>query len=294
MNHKSNKLFWIGAICIILQGIIYGCSDPLVKMLLLEVPVFAFLPVRFFVSGCFIFLIWHRRILQELKNAPVKSYILPSLSMAFAYLFVNTALSLTQATNVSFIRSLTVIITPLLSCILLKRTPSREDVLTYSLVPVGLFLISMKGRSLAFDSGCICALCAAILVSVSLLSSPEARKYVSPITLSFTQILSSFLLYLVVGLLNHDFSMANIQPMFSWQLGLILLYAAIISTVGGYCPQNMAFSYITPETAGLFQCSYPLATALMAPLLIHESLTLAGYAGVLIILFCIIRKSISH
>ena len=69
-----------------------------------------------------------RRILATLRTSKIRSWLVAGVLIGMCYLLNNVALSLTEATSVAFLRSLSVIITAVFSFILLGEKLSAAGV----------------------------------------------------------------------------------------------------------------------------------------------------------------------
>lgn len=134
-------------------------------------------------------------------SVPIGKYIVPGLCMSSAFIFSNLSLRFTAATNMSFIRSLSALIVPILALVFYKQKLKKAEHLS-------------------------------------------------------------------------------------------LLYAAIGCTIAGYMLQNTALQHISAKKIGIVQCLYPIATALIAFLVLNETLSLAGIVGALIITVCVIGENL--
>ncbi|MFV0364063.1 MAG: DMT family transporter [Suipraeoptans sp.] len=289
---KANKIgFNWKIICtgmILLQSLFYGLMDPLAKIVYMEVPVLSFMMLRNAIAASFIFLLWRKKIIKELKNVSVKHYIVPCLCMACAFNFSHMALEQTAATNVAFLRSLSTLMVPLMLLIFYHKRYSKKTVLLQLMMLLGLYLLCAHGGLTDFGKGEIYAIIAALLVAGSLVFGRDSLKYIGAETLSFVQSACAVVICFVWGMANHDIQktqwMDIINPTYFW----ILIYAALMCTVGGYLLQNIALRHISCHNVGVLQATYPVITALAAAILLHEHLSTMGLVGAAIIVSCVV------
>ena len=84
------------------------------------------LTFRYAIALAFLLLLFGRQVLRGLKACSVRDWLAPSLSIAGAYVAGNIALTLTAATSVAFLRSLSTVMTPLLALVFFRRRMGRS------------------------------------------------------------------------------------------------------------------------------------------------------------------------
>ena len=57
-------------------------------------------------------ILFRKRIMETLRTVPVRMWLIPGMCIGLSYLLNNVALSMTDATSVAFLRSLSVVMTP--------------------------------------------------------------------------------------------------------------------------------------------------------------------------------------
>ncbi len=274
---------------IVLQSILYGAMDVISKLVYHTMPVYSFLFLRYVLAAGIMLLIWHKTILRELKTASVKDYIIPGLCMSCAFIFSNLALQWTTATNVSFLRSLSAILVPVLLLVFFHQKYKRKDVVIQLLMIVGLYLLCIKGGFHGIGIGELFALIAALLVAGSLVFGKSALQSISAVSLSFVQTFLSIFVCGTMCILTD--SAGYLARAFDWKIILALFYAAIACTIGGYMLQNIALEHISSKITGMVQCLYPVATAAIAYFVLNERLNLAGMLGAAVIIASILLES---
>ena len=118
---KGISLRWLPFFFIFLQSVLYGFGDPISKAAYEVLPVFSLLTVRYGIAFLFLLLIFNKRIVQGIKTASLKDWLLPSLCIGGSYVLSNIALELTAATSVAFLRSLSTSMTPLLALAVYRK-----------------------------------------------------------------------------------------------------------------------------------------------------------------------------
>ena len=109
MDKRSAKFARWPEMLIILQSVVYGFGDPISKIAFEVTPVYSMMTVRYSIAFLVCFILFHKRIIRTVKTVPVKAWLIPGLCIGLTYLLNNVALSLTDATSVAFLRSLSVV-----------------------------------------------------------------------------------------------------------------------------------------------------------------------------------------
>lgn len=274
---------------ILLQDVLYGFGDPISKRAYESVPVYSLLAARYWIALAFLALLFGGRILRELRGCSWRALILPSLCMAMALLLSNSAIKLTAATAVAFLRSTSTILTPLLALVVYRRRYPARHIPVLLFMLVGLYLFCGPGGLSSFGFGEMFALASALMTAGALLFAGEAVHRVSPITLTAMQTAASAVLTTGCALIFDGGIRLSDAGAENWA---VIFYLAILCTTVGYLLQNSALKRIPASTVALLQCAYPVMTAAFSFLLLGERLTAAGTAGALIILACVAAETI--
>ena len=269
---------------ILLQSFLYGFGDPVSKVAYEAMPVFSLLTVRYLIAFVVLCFIGGRDMVGELKTASVKAWLPPSLCIACCYVISNIALKLTAATSVAFLRSMSTIMTPLLSSVFFGKRYGWKHVLIQILVLVGLYLLCGYGGLSGFGWGEVLALISALLMAGTLLFGQNALRGIRPLTLTTVQAAASaFVAGICAILFDGGFDISSAAPVV-WG---IILYLALACTAAGYLLQNTALRSISAKTVALLQCACPVMTALFSFLILSEHMSAVGLIGAGILLLCV-------
>jgi drug/metabolite transporter (DMT)-like permease len=206
-------------------------------------------------------LIWGKSIAEDIKSHSVKDWIAPCLCIGTSLIVSNTALSMTYAANVSFVRSLSALIVPVLMFVFYKKKIRPLEYLLFGVILAGLYLLCGKNGVTGWGMGETLAFAAAVLGAGALAFAPTSLKKLRPITLSFLQASTAAGLCLVTGGVTGRLQFGALaQP----QVALAIAYAAIFCTLGGFLLQNIALSHIPAKLVGMTQSLYPICSAFFA------------------------------
>ena len=281
---SENKNTRFGAeMLIVIQCLVYGFGDPISKIAFEVVPVYTMMTVRYSIAFLFCFAIFGRRIVRTVKSVPVKSWLIPGLCIGLSYVLNNVALDLTEATSVAFLRSLSVVITPLLAFIAFRKRYSVKNIAVQILVLPGVYLLCVKGGLSGFGAGEVAALSAAALMAATLVFTGKYIDQVDPVSMTALQAGCSAIIALAGSLIFEGGVHPGAATPKAW---LIILYLAIACTFLGYLLQNLALTKISERSVSLIQCLCPVMTAVFSLILLGERLSAAGVAGAAIIIIC--------
>lgn len=279
-----------GILMIILQSIIYGLLDPFSKLAYQVIPVLSFLWVRYIVAAGFMLLIWHKPILADLHSVPLKKYIVPALCMGCAFIISNTGLLYTSVANVGFVRSTTPIVVSLMLLLFFHKHFPWYSWLNLALVMLGIFLLGGGHGISSFGLGELYAFGGTVLVAGSLVFGTDALKSIKAITLSFVQTVCSIFVCPTAALLQGSLQTTPWQHFLEPSIIGTLLYASLFCTVAGYQLQNMALERISSKKISMFQCSYPVTAAIVAFIVLGESMSFISILGAALICCCVIAE----
>ena len=275
------------AACLLMlfQGVIYGLGDPLAKIAYRCLPVYTLLSIRYILAAATVFLLFGRQIAGSLRTCSVRDWLLPCGCTAGAYMLGNLALVYTNATSVAFLRSTSVIMTPLLAIVCFRKFPSRMFLLFLLMSVVGLYLLCGRGSASGFGMGEILALLTALLSAGALISSEGPLKKMSSIALTAMQTVMSAAMAVLCMLFKGDWKPGGEVPLWAW---LIVVYLALFSTIGTYLLQNAALRRASARTVSLIKSFCPVMTTVFSFLILGETLSLPGAIGVGLILASIL------
>ena len=286
---KANFKRWPEAL-IILQSIVYGFGDPISKIAFEVTPVYSMMSVRYSIAFVVCFVLFRKRIINTLRTVPVRAWLIPGLCIGLTYLLNNVALALTDATSVAFLRSLSVVFTPVFAFLIYRTHYKWQHIALQILVLPGLYLLCVRGGLSGFGIGEVVTLVAACFAAGTLVFSKSYIETVDPVSLTALQGGCSAALAIGGSFIFEGGIHVETTTPVAW---MIILYLAIMCTFLGYLMQNLALTRISDRSVALLQTLCPVMTALFAFILLGERLSAAGIAGALIIIVCVTLSTIT-
>ena len=281
MKNRTNR--W-PEMLIILQSLVYGFGDPISKIAFEVTPVYSMMSVRYTIAFVVCFVLFRKRIIETLHTVPVRAWLIPGLCIGLTYLLNNVALALTDATSVAFLRSLSVVFTPVFAFLIYRTHYSRLHIALQILVIPGLYLLCIRGGLSGFGAGEVVTLAAACFAAGTLVFTKGYIETVDPISLTALQAGCSAVL--AIGgsfIFERGIHLETTTPK-AW---LIILYLAVICTFLGYLMQNLALTRISDRSVALLQTLCPVMTAIFSFFLLGERLSATGIIGAVIIIVCV-------
>lgn len=276
---------------ILLQSIIYGYGDAISKYAFDQVSVYPLLFVRYWMAVVVLFLVFNKRAISGLKSSRLKPLILPSLCIAMSYIVTNVAISLTSPTIMAFLRSLTVVFTPILAWIAYRSVYSKKHIPIQLLILAGLYLLcGVREQGFqGFGIGEMLSLLGSIMAAGALVFGKSALESTDSVTLTIVQAIASALSVTIILPFVPD---AVDYGNYNVEIWGVIAYMAITCTVGGYLLQNQALTAISARLTALLQCTYPVMTAIFAYFVLEEKLSFDAVIGSAIILGCVVAETL--
>lgn len=270
---------------ILLQSVVYGFGNPLTKIAYKSITPFWLLSIRFSIAFLIFLIFFGKRIFNEIQKTGFLSFLPASLSMALAYISCNVALSLTKATNVGFMMSLSVIIAPILSRFILKTRYEFRKVPLQLMVLLGVFLLHLNGDSISFNMGDVISIFMAVFLAASLVLGEKSLQSKDAIAVSAMQCGLTALLSLILALTFDSFAtLKTVKP----DAVFVILYLALFCSCMAYFFQNKALTVLTSSTVSMLQCTQPICTAVVSYFLLGETMGMAAILGSVIIIICLL------
>ena len=287
----------LGISMIVLQSVIYGLPDSYVKLVYQEFPVMSFLGCRYALATLLMLVFWGKNIIEDVRQAEVKHYIIPVLCMGSAFLISNSALKYTTVGNAAFVRSSTPIVAAVMLMLFFQRRFTWRDAVILSIVLGGMYCLAVqRGASFSqgFGFGELLSFTAACAMAGSLVFGKDALKYIKPLSLSWLQCVASLMFCCLVGLFDGSLQSTDwnlLEKNYVWGS---LLYLTIPCSIGGLQLQNLALKYINSKTISVLQCLYPIVAAVVAYFVLGEAMTGIGILGCVMVISSVLLECLSR
>jgi drug/metabolite transporter (DMT)-like permease len=255
---------------------IWGYTFVPVQKALDAYPLFAFLAVRFAISGLVLApFAWAP--LRSLPRAGWAAGVLAGGFLAAAYGFQTAGLELTTVSSTGFITGLYVVFTPILALVLFRTPVPAAAWVGVALALVGLALISgVPGGSVV---GNVLVLANAVAQSFQIVAMERFAPRYDARALTFIQMSVSCAAFVVIAV-----AAGQVQVPDDAQTWYALVVTGVFAGALGYLVATWVQSRETAaRTALVFTLEAPFA-AFFGVLLLSESLGWAGWAGCAVML----------
>ncbi len=265
---------YIADLLLLSVTVFWGSTFIIVKKSIEQIPTFAFLSIRFWISSILLALIFFPK-LKNLNKEILKDGVILGIVLFLAYAFQTVALQYSSATVVGFLTGLNVIFTPIFSAVLLKKMPRIYSQIGAVLSFVGVTLMSLND-TLTLSIGEILTIICAIFVAIQIILTDKYSRKHDTFLLTVVEITTMSVLATIVSLAKEPYL---IPKHWSSYLVFSFLITAVFATVYAFVIQNTAQKYTTPTKTAIIFIMEPVFSAIFSYFLGGEVLTLRAYIG---------------
>lgn len=266
----------VGVISLVLVTVIWGTTFVVVKEALDTIPVSLLLAVRFTLAALLLaWAKWDRRAL-------VPALVLGLLSF-IGFATQTAGLAITSASNAAFITGLSVILTPIVARVWLKRALSGRVLLAASVALAGLGLMTLRNGFAAVNGGDLLVLVTALTYAMYIVYLGEVAGKVRGTSLAMMQ-------HLPMAALAWLWAAPEVGKLASVPLStyLAIFYLAVVATALVAVIQTYAQRVVPAHLAALIFVLEPVFAAGFAMVLIGERLGTLGWLGAGLILLAMV------
>ena len=227
-------------------------------------------------------------LIAQLSAATLAKGVFTGIILFLIFYGMVNGVNHTTASTAGFLTSTTVVMVPVLECLLKRTLPSKTIVISILLSVAGLFLLTAKD-GIVFDIGAAYCLTGAFFYAVYIIVFARLAKGNDTLLISIIQLGVASLTGAVFMFLSETPSLPATPTQWSAILGLGLICSAY-----GFVVQPIAQRYTTPEKIGLIFSLEPVFSALLSWLFLHEILGFKGYTGAILIFAAVIFTELSR
>ena len=289
-NLKRSR--WSGHLFALLSVSIWGTSFIVSKNVMAHISPIQLMWVRFALAYITLWLLYPKWYFRWRDEA--QFLLLSLLSNTLYFLAENTALTLTQASNVSILVSTAPILSVLLMrCFQRNERLNRYQAAGYSIAFLGVIFVVLNGAFILKirPAGDFLAFCAALLWAIYGISARKAmNKFDSFLVtrkLMLYGILTSF------PLLMAENAPFDLGPLFTPGSVVSLLYLGVVCSSMCYLMWNRAILQIGTLKTSLYMYAIPLVTMLAETIFLKETLTPMGTVGGVLVIAGMVLSNFS-
>lgn len=280
-THKINKQQLVAELILASVTLFWGATFPIVKDAITEMPVMAFLWVRFAIAAIILAFLAGRAGFATLDRRGWMIGILLGTLLAFAFIFQTFGLERTSSANTGFLTGLGVVWVPLLAGPLLKKPAALGSKIGVCFALTGLLLLTWH-TPWTINFGDFLVVICSIFIALHVLGLDVFTKGYDGKALTFVQIATAALLYLIGSLFFEPVSLPQ-----TWSGSLIFAFVitSVFATVYAFWAMTTFQNRTTPTRAALIYTLEPVFAALFSIWLAGDRLTTIGWFGGGLIVF---------
>ena len=273
--HKINRRQIHAELILASVTLFWGATFPIVKDAIVEMPVMAFLWIRFAVAAVLLAFLAGRSGFATLDRRGWLIGIGLGALLAIAFILQTFGLERTSSANAGFLTGLGVIWVPLLAGPLLKKPAVFASKVGVGIALVGLFLLTWH-TPWNLNFGDLLVVLCSIFIALHILGLDVFTKGYDGKALTFVQIATAAIIYLLGSLIFEPTSLPQV-----WTGSLIFAFVitAVFATVYAFWAMTTFQSLTTPTRAALIYTLEPVFAAIFSIWLAGDRLTAIGWAG---------------
>jgi len=258
---------------LVLITLIWGCSFIIVKKCLAQVSPILFIALRFWV-GAIVVTAAMPGALRGLNLKTLRRGLILSVLLLGGFVFQTLGLRGTTPSRSAFITSLVVLLVPILGYFIFRHRPTARTMIGVVLATIGLGMLTLNTVQMHFTYGDGLTFACAIVFALHVLFIGRYLPESDYRQLAIVQLTGSAVLCtLVLILLETPFLVSD------WTFGVYLLLTGVLATGVAFYFQIKAQRVTTPNRTALIFSLEPFVAALVAYLVLGETLATKGWAG---------------
>lgn len=272
---KKNKRQFHAEFMLATVTLFWGATFPIVKEAISEMPVMAFLWVRFAMAAILLAFIAGRSRIASLDRRGWRLGILLGTLLFASYLFQTFGLERTSSANAGFLTGLGVVWVPLMAGPILKKPAAFGSKIGVGVALLGLFLLTWH-TPWTINFGDLLVVICSVFVALHILGLDAFTKGYDARALTFVQIATMAVLGCIGSLAFEPTSWPQ-----EWTSTLIFAFAitAIFATAYAFWAMTTFQNRTTPTRAALIYTLEPVFAAIFSVWLAGDRLTAIGWFG---------------
>ena len=239
------------------------------------------LVLRFTLSSILMGIIFWKRLVK-IKLQDLKAGVVIGIFLFLAFLAQTIGLQYTTVSKQAFITASNVVMVPFIYWFVSKKNPDIYEIIAAILCFIGIGILSLEG-SLSISLGDGLTFICAIFFALHIISIGIYSKNHDPIILSVVQFAVAAILSFISGIIFK----INFAPI-TKEIGMPILYLAVVGTIIGFGIQNVAQKYTTSTHAAIILSLESVFGSFFSVILLGEKFTFRLFLGCIIIFLAII------
>ncbi len=285
MNKKDNFEL-LSVLGLVLAALFWGISYPLTKFVE-DCPTFYIISIRFAFAACALALFNIKKFKKFNRDTLKFSFILSFIVLS---MYITNILGVKYTTSVraSFFTTLSFLIVPVINWLIFKVRISKTIFISAAICLVGTCMLCWTPDigSLVINPGDILCFAASIFGGINIIYMEKMSHKVEIDNTLFTIFLMSFLCIwgTLIALFNGDFSYSGTTT----SQFLVMIIMGIFSSAGAFILQIHCEKRVPSNRVGIIFALEPASGCVLSVLIIHEAMSLIGWAGGAVIILSIL------
>ncbi len=279
MKSFVNVIKEFGADIVLLSvAVSWGATFVIVQDAIKDIPVFAFLFLRFFLSFLLLGIIGIRYIKEINKELIISGIFLGALFF-LGYATQTYGLLYTKSSIVAFITGLNVVIVPMIISIFFKEKVYVVSFIGALLASFGLWLLTGANGIDSFGKGEFYSLLCATFFAIHIVFTAKLSYRFNIFLLVCIELVTVSILSLIASIYTDPFT---IPKSYSYALILALITTVLFATVYALFMQTYMQRYTTPSKAAIIFTMEPVSAAIFSYFYAGEVLSVIQIAGAVV------------
>lgn len=272
---KINKKQLYAELMLASVTIFWGATFPIVKNAITEMPVMAFLWIRFAIAAILLAGLAGKKGFATLDRRGWLIGIILGTLLALSYIFQTFGLERTSSANTGFLTGLGIVWVPLLAGPLLKKPAAFGSKVGVGFALLGLLLLTWH-TPWTINSGDLLVVVCSVFIALHILGLDVFTKGYDGKALTFVQITTAAFIYLIGSLIFEPVSWPQV-----WTSSLLVAFiiTAVFATVYSFWAMTTFQNRTTPTRAALIYTLEPVFAAIFSIWLAGDRLTAIGWVG---------------
>lgn len=270
---------------IVLVALFWGSTYFLTKMAVAELEPFNLTALRFGTAFIITALFFFKRI-READRTVIKYSIILGVLAVIAVLSMTFGVQYTTASNAGFLISLSVVMIPLISVVVLKKRIKAKLLLSVILATIGIVCLTLNEQLTINKGDILCILCATSF-AVQVLIMERIPKSADSVAIGALQLGITAVVNFILSFFLENFTVPSDLKV--WGVIVIL---GVFCTAFCYIIQIYALKNTSAIQAGIILSLEPVFSAIFAYIFLGELLSKQGYIGAILLFISVILAGI--
>ena len=270
---------------IVLVALFWGSTYFLTKMAVAELEPFNLTALRFGTAFIITALFFFKRI-RNADRTVIKYSIILGVLAVIAVLSMTFVVQYTTASNAGFLISLSVVMIPLISVVVLKKRIKAKLLLSVILATIGIVCLTLNEQLTINKGDILCILCATSF-AVQVLIMERIPKSADSVAIGALQLGITAVVNFILSFFLENFTVPSDLKV--WGVIVIL---GVFCTAFCYIIQIYALKNTSAIQAGIILSLEPVFSAIFAYIFLGELLSKQGYIGAILLFISVILAGI--